>query len=131
MPIMSTEANARTAHKLMSQTSTIVITFDRLRSGKEVIESDPIRGLSANFLYTLSGKRPDDVMERAFDVAMILHADHEHRGKCAHSPQANVADVHHRHHVRSAAQRQRGDRERSHPGSLREFPVYPQRQASR
>ena len=34
-------------------------------------------GFSANFLYTLTGKRPDDVMERAFDVAMTLHADHE------------------------------------------------------
>ena len=30
-----------------------------------------------NFLYTLTGKRPDDVMEHAFDVALILHADHE------------------------------------------------------
>src|SRR5205823_14449378 len=32
---------------------------------------------SANFLYTLTGKRPDEIMERAFDVPMILHADHE------------------------------------------------------
>jgi citrate synthase len=42
-----------------------------------VIEGDPSLGFSANFLYTLSGKKPDDVMERAFDVAMTLHADHE------------------------------------------------------
>ena len=34
-------------------------------------------GFAANFLYTLTGKRPDDVMEKAFDVALILHADHE------------------------------------------------------
>ena len=37
----------------------------------------PSLGFSANFLYTLTGKRPDDVMERAFDVALTLHADHE------------------------------------------------------
>jgi len=74
---MGTEANNRKAHKLMSQTATIVTTFDRLRNGKQPIESDPNLGFSANFLYTLTGRRPDDVMEHAFDVAMILHADHE------------------------------------------------------
>ena len=42
-----------------------------------VIAGDPNLGFAANFLYTLTGKRPDDVMERAFDVAMTLHADHE------------------------------------------------------
>src|SRR6202171_4013981 len=74
---MSTEANHRKAVRLMSKTATIATTFDRLRAGKPVIEGDPSLGFSANFLYTLSGKRPDDVMERAFDVAMTLHADHE------------------------------------------------------
>jgi citrate synthase len=74
---MSTEANHRKAVRLMSKTASILTAFDRLRKGKPVIESDPNLGFSANFLYTLSGKRPDDVMERAFDVAMILHADHE------------------------------------------------------
>ena len=74
---MSTPANHRKAVRLMSKTAAMVTAFDRLRNGKPVIESDPSLGFSANFLYTLSGKRPDDVMERAFDVAMILHADHE------------------------------------------------------
>jgi citrate synthase len=74
---MSTEANHRKAVRLMSKTASILTSFDRLRNGKPVIESDPSLGFSANFLYTLSGKRPDDVMERAFDVAMTLHADHE------------------------------------------------------
>src|SRR5438309_8451388 len=59
---LSAEANARKAHKLISQTSTIVTTFDRLRGGKEVVEPDPNLGFSANFLYTLTGKRPDEVM---------------------------------------------------------------------
>ena len=61
----------------MSQTATIVTTYDRLRNGKEVIAGDPRLGFAANFLYTLTGKLPDDIMERAFDVAMTLHADHE------------------------------------------------------
>jgi len=74
---MSPQANATKAVKLMAQTATIVSTFDRLRSGKEILPGDPNLGFAANFLYTLTGKRPDDLMERAFDVALTLHADHE------------------------------------------------------
>jgi citrate synthase len=73
----SDEANHRKAVKLMARVSTIVTSFDRLRNGKEIISADPELGYAANFLYTLSGKKPDDIMERVFDVALILHADHE------------------------------------------------------
>src|SRR5713101_339012 len=73
----SPEANSLKAVKLMAQTPTIVSTFDRLRNGRPLIEADPKLSFAANFLYTLTGKRPDEVMERAFDVALILHADHE------------------------------------------------------
>ena len=74
---MSSEANLLKAHKLMAQTATIVTTFDRLRNGKEVVPGDPAIGFASNFLYNLTGKKPDEVMEKAFDVALILHADHE------------------------------------------------------
>jgi citrate synthase len=74
---MSPDANELKAVKLMAQTATIVTTFNRLRNGLTVIEDDPALGLAANFLYTLNGKRPDDVMEHVFDVALTLHADHE------------------------------------------------------
>ncbi len=73
----SIEANVEKAKKLMAQTATIVTTFDRLRNGKPVIEGDPKLGLAANFLYTLTGNKPDEVLERVFDIALILHADHE------------------------------------------------------
>ena len=74
---MSMEANHRKAVRLMSKTASIVTTFDRLRNRKPLVEGDPKLGFAANFLYTLVGKKPDEVMERAFNVAMILHADHE------------------------------------------------------
>jgi citrate synthase len=74
---MSPEANHRKAVRLMAKTATIVTTFDRLRNGAAVIPGDPNLHFAANFLYTLTGKRPDDVMERALDVALTLHADHE------------------------------------------------------
>lgn len=73
----SPEANQKKAGKLVSKVATIVTTFDRLRNGKEIVPGDPKLGYAANFLYTLTGKRPDDVMEKVFDIALILHADHE------------------------------------------------------
>jgi 2-methylcitrate synthase len=68
---------AKKAVKLMAQTATIVTSFDRLRKGQPVVAGDPKLGFAANFLYTLTGKAPDEVMARAFDVALILHAEHE------------------------------------------------------
>ncbi|HYK60097.1 MAG TPA: citrate synthase [Bryobacteraceae bacterium] len=74
---MSPEANRTKALKLMAQTATIVSSFDRLRNASAAVPGDPKLGFAANFLYTLTGQRPDEVMERAFDVALVLHAEHE------------------------------------------------------
>ncbi len=74
---MSPDANARKAVKLMSQTSSIVSTYDRLRNGKQPLAADLNLSFAANFLYCLTGKVPDDVMTHTFDVALTLHADHE------------------------------------------------------
>lgn len=71
------EANKRKAVKLMGRVATIVTTFQALRKGRPVLPGDPKLGYAANFLYTLTGQKPDEVMERVFDVALILHADHE------------------------------------------------------
>ena len=74
---MSPEANQRKAAKLMSQTSMIVAGFGRLRTGKELLAPDSSLSFAANFLYCLTGKKPDSVMTHVFDVALTLHADHE------------------------------------------------------
>src|SRR5205085_4325932 len=55
----------------------IVSTFGRLRAGQPVIAPDASLSFAGNFLYCLTGKRPDNVMEHVFDVALTLHADHE------------------------------------------------------
>lgn len=73
----SIDASLEKARHLMAQTATIVTSFHRLRNGEKVVDGDPSLGFAANFLYTLNGKKPDEVMEHAFDVALILHADHE------------------------------------------------------
>jgi citrate synthase len=74
---MSAEANQLKATKLMAQTSTIVTSFGRLREGQTVIPPDPSLSFAGNFLYCVTGKKPDAIMEHTFDVALVLHADHE------------------------------------------------------
>lgn len=74
---MSPEANQLKATKLMAQTSTIVSTFGRLRAGEPLVAPDASLSFAANFLHCLTGRRPDDVMDHVFDVALTLHADHE------------------------------------------------------
>ena len=73
----SIEANEKKAVKLMAQTATIVTSFDRLRNGNKVVAGDPSLSFAGNFLYTLTGRKPDDVMEKTFDIALTLHAEHE------------------------------------------------------
>jgi citrate synthase len=92
----SIEANVEKAARLMAQTATIVTTFDRLRTGKPVLEGDPKLGFAANFLYTLTGKKPDDVMEHVFDIALTLHADHELNAStfAARVVAATLSDIH-------------------------------------
>jgi citrate synthase len=74
---MSPEANQLKATKLMAQTSTIVRSFGRMRTGQPVVAPDRSLSFAGNFLYCLTGRKPDAVMEHTFDVALVLHADHE------------------------------------------------------
>jgi len=74
---MSPAANQLKATKLMAQTATIVSSFGRLRTGESIIHPDPALSFAGNFLYCLTGNKPDEIMEHTFDVALILHADHE------------------------------------------------------
>ena len=73
----SPQANYRKAVRLVAQTATIVATWGRLKAGGGPIAPDPVMGHAANFLYMLTGERPNAVAIKAFDVALILHADHE------------------------------------------------------
>jgi citrate synthase len=73
----SPQAQYRKAVRLTAQTGTIVATWGRLQNGRGPIAPDPAMGHAANFLYMLTGDRPNSTAIRAFDVALILHADHE------------------------------------------------------
>jgi citrate synthase len=73
----SPQAQYRKAVRLTAQTGSIVATWGRLHAGGGPIVPDPSMSHAANFLYMLSGERPNPMAIRAFDVALILHADHE------------------------------------------------------
>jgi citrate synthase len=73
----SPHANSRKAVRLVAQTATLVATWGRLHAGGGPIAPDPVMGHAANFLYMLTGERPNSTAIRAFDVALVLHADHE------------------------------------------------------
>jgi citrate synthase len=73
----SPQAQYRKAVRLTAQIGSIVATWGRLQAGGGPIAPDPAMGHAANFLYMLTGERPSATAIRAFDVALILHADHE------------------------------------------------------
>ncbi len=71
------ETAVKTAVKLTAQIGTLVAAWERVRSGKEVIAPDKSLSIAENFLYMFQGKKPEADEARIFDVALILHADHE------------------------------------------------------
>jgi 2-methylcitrate synthase len=73
----SPQANYRKAVRLTAQLGTLVATIGRINAGAGPIQPDPVLGHAANFLYMLTGDRPSSLATRAFDIALVLHADHE------------------------------------------------------
>jgi citrate synthase len=72
----SKEASYDKAINLIAKVPTIIASWQRIRNGLEVVNSDPSLSHAANFLYMMSGEKPDIEVEKIFDVCLILHADH-------------------------------------------------------
>ena len=92
----SPAANYRKAVRLTAQLGTLVAAMGRIDGGGSPIEPDPVLGHAANFLYMLTGERPSGLATRAFDVALILHADHELNAStfAARVTAATLSDLH-------------------------------------
>jgi citrate synthase len=73
----SLEANRRKAIRLVARVSSLTTGFHRIRNGRRPIAPRPDLSHAANFLYTLSGRKPRVVQVRAFDAALVLYAEHE------------------------------------------------------
>jgi citrate synthase len=92
----SSQANYRKAVRLTAQLGSLVATIGRINAGGGPIAPDPVLGHAANFLYMLTGERPNGLATRAFDVALVLHADHELNAStfAARVAAATLTDIH-------------------------------------
>lgn len=72
----SADAAQHKALNILGHAPTIVAYFDRCRRGLDIIHPDKSLSFAENFLYMLNGEKPTATMARAFDICMILHADH-------------------------------------------------------
>jgi citrate synthase len=90
------DANVRKSIRLTSQIPMIVAAYDRIRKGQSVVEADRSISHSANFLLQLNGSKPSATAERALDIALILHADHELNAStfAARVTAATLSDIH-------------------------------------
>src|SRR5437899_6785749 len=90
------KANVDKAIRITSQIAMIVAAYDRIRKGKNVVEPDRALSHAANFLLMLNGKHPSATAERALDIALILHADHELNAStfAARVTAATLSDMH-------------------------------------
>jgi 2-methylcitrate synthase len=92
----SPQANYRKAVRLTAQFASLVATLGRMTAGGGPIQPDPVLGHAANFLYMLTGDRPSATATRAFDIALVLHADHELNAStfAARVAAATLTDIH-------------------------------------
>jgi len=90
------QANYAKAVRLTAQMASLVATMGRLEKGGGPIQPDPVLSHAANFLYMLTGERPSALATRAFDIALILHADHELNAStfAARVAAATLSDIH-------------------------------------
>ena len=95
-PDHSPAANYRKAVRLTAQMGSLVAAIGRIEQNLSPIDPDPVLGFAANFLYMLTGTRPDALAVRAFDCALVLHADHELNAStfAARVVAATLTDIH-------------------------------------
>jgi len=73
----SPAANLRKSERLLGQIPVAVAEQYRLSKGLAPVAPRADLGHAANFLYMLSGKEASPLHVRAFDVSLILYAEHE------------------------------------------------------
>jgi 2-methylcitrate synthase len=71
------DAEIRKAARLIAQVPTAIARYHRRRQGLEPVAPDASLSYAESFLTMLHGEAPSEQAARAFDVAMILHAEHE------------------------------------------------------
>jgi len=93
---MSERANRTKAARLTAQIATATAAIERCRRGLEPVAPDPGLGHAANFLFMIRGERASAEAVRAFDVGLVLHADHGFNASTfsARVTAATLSDMH-------------------------------------
>ena len=72
----SREANLTRAMRLIAKVGPIVAAWQRIRHDKEPLPPDDALSHAGNFLWQLTGEKPDPETAKDLDTALVLHADH-------------------------------------------------------
>jgi 2-methylcitrate synthase len=92
----SLEANTRKTIRIFSKTPTAVAAFFRVRKGKKIITPKKNLSFSENFFHMCFGKVPNKEIVKAFDVSLILYAEHSFNVSTftARTITSSLSDIH-------------------------------------
>ena len=92
----SPEANMRKTIRIFAKTPTAIAAFFRARKGKNVIPPKKNLSFSENFFYMCFGKVPNKEIIKAFDVSLILYAEHSFNVSTftARTITSSLSDIH-------------------------------------
>ncbi len=92
----SAKANLRKAIRILAKTPTALAAFYRLRKGKKIIAPKKNLSFSENFFHMCFGKVPNKEIVKAFDVSLILYAEHSFNVSTftARTITSSLSDIH-------------------------------------
>ena len=92
----SHEANMRKALRIFAKTPTALAAFYRVRNGKKIIKPKKTLSFAENFFYMCFGKVPQKEIVKAFDVSLILYAEHSFNVSTftARTITSSLSDIH-------------------------------------
>ena len=92
----SLKANLRKALRIFAKTPTALAAFYRLRKGKKIIAPKKNLSFSENFFHMCFGKVPEKEIVKAFDVSLILYAEHSFNVSTftARTITSSLSDIH-------------------------------------
>ncbi|MDA7712696.1 MAG: bifunctional 2-methylcitrate synthase/citrate synthase [Candidatus Pelagibacter bacterium] len=92
----SPKANLRKALRIFAKTPTALAAFYRLRKGKKIIAPKKNLSFSENFFHMCFGKVPEKEIVKAFDVSLILYAEHSFNVSTftARTITSSLSDIH-------------------------------------
>ena len=92
----SPKANMRKAMRIFSKTPVALAAFYRARKGKKIIPPIKNFSFSENFFHMCFGKVPNKDIVKAFDVSLILYAEHSFNVSTftARTITSSLSDIH-------------------------------------